>query len=69
MEWNIGGEGSASTAIPSDIMGQHNKTGGITFRAALIECIFVTETDKLKEVWILCLCLCSSCGVLSRKAN
>ena len=34
-------EGSASTAIPptltSDVMGQHNKIGGITFRAALIQ--------------------------------
>jgi len=33
--------GSASTAIPltsaSDVMGQHNKIGGITFRAALID--------------------------------
>jgi len=33
-------EGSASGAIPStstsDVMDQHNKTGGITFRAALI---------------------------------
>jgi len=31
-------EGSASTAVPpltSDIMGQHNKIGGIIFRAAL----------------------------------
>jgi len=33
-------EGSASTAIPPTsafaIVGQHNKTGGITFRAALV---------------------------------
>ena len=31
-------KGSAFTAIPtstSDVVGQHNKTGGITFRAAL----------------------------------
>ena len=33
-------EGSTPTAIPptstSDVMGQHNKTGGITFRATLV---------------------------------
>jgi len=37
-------EGSVSTVIPptsaSDIMGQHNKTGGITFGAALIICVY-----------------------------
>jgi len=36
-------EGSTSTAIPptptSDILGQHNKIGGITFGAALIKYI------------------------------
>jgi len=34
-------KGSASTVIPpmsaSDVMDQHNKTGGITFGAALIK--------------------------------
>jgi len=34
-------EGSAFAAVPptaaSDVMGQHHKMGGITFRAALIE--------------------------------
>ena len=37
-------EGSASSAIPttstSDIMGQHNKTGGIIFGSALTEASF-----------------------------
>ena len=35
-------EGSTSTAVPpistSEIVGQHNNIGGITFRAALVEC-------------------------------
>jgi len=38
MEWNIGWGGLTSTAIPPpfayDIVGQHNKIGGITFRGA-----------------------------------
>ncbi len=40
VEGGIGGGGSASTAVPptstSDVMGQHDKIGGSTFRAALV---------------------------------
>jgi len=36
-------EGSTSTAIPptsaTDAVGEHNKIGGITFGAALLECL------------------------------
>ena len=39
-------EGSTSTAIPStstsDVVGQHNKIGGITFRATLV-CSFIKQ--------------------------
>ena len=52
-------EGSASTAIPpplaSDVVGQHHKIGGITFRAALVagrvskqDCISALQ---MQEIW------------------
>ena len=41
-------EGSSSTAIPPkssyDHLGQHNKTGGITFRAALVRFFLLKQT-------------------------
>ena len=44
-------EGSASTAIQpvsvSGIVGQHNKTGSITFRAALILCSCMWQNSKI----------------------
>ena len=44
---------SSSIAIPptsaSKVVGQRNKIGGITFRAALINNIFVTENLKIKN--------------------
>ena len=47
-------EGSASTAIPptltSDVMGQHNKIGGITFRANLIETMDSCQGDQRHSV-------------------
>jgi len=43
-------EGSLSTAIPptsaSDIVGQHNKTGGITFRAAIVNYTSLINMQK-----------------------
>jgi len=44
-------EGSTSAAIlptsASDVMGQHNKIGGITFGAALVQTVFVDRTGLL----------------------
>ena len=44
-------KGSTSTSIPqisaSDVMGQHNKIGGITFGAALVQTVFVDRTGLL----------------------
>jgi len=49
-------EGSASTDIPPsstfDVMGQHNKTGGITFRAALILLqVHVSKKGNWSQYW------------------
>ena len=56
-------EDSTYTAIQpassSDIMGQHNKTGSITFEADLsLYWNKKKQTKKTKEVYTECLCVC-----------
>ena len=58
-------EGSASTAVPppsdSDMVGQHNKTGGITFGAALIcpidRCVWLwRQMNAIKNLLVGAIC-------------
>jgi len=65
-------EGSTSAAIPPtftpDVVSQHHKTGGTTFKAALIQCVMDAAVWRIDKVGIFCrrVVICSMTRLESR---